>query len=672
MSYRKMGADDFLVERGDDAFCLLLKRAMTPPCLPRSLDSYRADMEMVKVESVGKPSINIDTSPTGAGKSYSDVAAVLKSGKSLTVVPTHKNSKEVLDCYDKAGIVAAAYPELSAKTCQNYETASKALASGLPASSAVCPSCPFRGECDYHFSMGEVDSSPNRIGTQKRAELSLKRMADGRPFISIHEEPTGLLRPIAETSSGLDKVAACAQDAKDRARELGNMDLYHFYWNMETVALWLLKKLEEAENTTPLDLPEMISPPPLVDAKLFSSMQSLQIFPSAEPMRIVKAVVAGEVEVTVRVDRILATGGKVTVKKSIIAVWQTKLPENATIWLSDATADPKELELLIGRTVEDKTPGGRLEQQHEVLQIPTDVKQSTAPGVIVKLIRTLLLAFPDEQRIGIITHRKHVTTIKGTANGPALDESLRSRISKIEYFHDGDGRGSNKWIDECDRLIVLGTPRVPPTAVKLRLIQTGRIAEAATDGEWREDYWSGVTVTGKRRTVRTSAYRNHDWHQAHRSLVHSELIQSIGRGRGICPNGIPVIVISNENLGLTLLDTDLEPLSESAISALRAIYELTAQNPNIYSLEFCAVSSSSEKQETPLGFCAVNSLQIANCLNLRERRIRYLLNDLLRNKLVEKVGERGGWKLTDAGKEYFFVTPFPSFAAGDAADREDF
>ncbi len=383
-------------------------------------------------------------------------------------------------------------------------------------------------------------------------------------------------------------------------------------------------------------------------------------------MRIIKALAAGELaEIIVRVDRVLTPGRQPVIKKSVVAVWQTKLPQSVPIWLSDATGDAAEIESIAGRSVVDRTPQGHLEQQHSVLQIPTDVKQSTAAGTVVKLLRGFLAAFPNPQRIGIICHRSHVATIRGTARkGAVLDEAFRSRIAKVAYFHGGESCGSNQWLDECDMIIVLGTPRVPPSVVKSRLIQTGRAAASARDGEWEPDYWSGVTTTGKRRTIRTLAYRDHDWHAAHRSIVRSELIQAVGRGRGICPNGVPVVVLSNEPLGFPLLDCDIEPLSETAISVLRALRHLSAQNPT----GVCGKQPAELSAQNPIyiiGNCAVSSLEVAGAVGLKERRVQYVLAELLQRGLVERIGKRGGWRLTSAGN--VFVSPAPSSEVPAAA-----
>ena len=666
----KMGADNFIVRFGEDAFRCLVNQAMQLPPKPRPLEDYRHDLSRVRVESVGQPGVYLDTSPTGAGKTYADLPAVRAAGTSLTVAPTHRNGKEVREIYAQSGLLAEAYPEQNRETCSNYDEATRALESGLSASAAVCPSCPCKGKCDYSELVKAAEAADHRISTHKRAQMGMAGMAKGRRYVTIHESPTDLLRPVAEVSCGLDRVAEVARTAKDSARDAGNMDLYCFLWRMEDAAESLVRKLQETDNTTALDRPPSAGIPRLVDAWLFSAMRSSGVFPSADPVRVVRALAAGELhEITIRVDRIFGPGRQTTIKKSIIAVWQTTLPDDASVWLNDATTDAAEIESIAGRPVADMTPRGRLEQQHAAVQIPIDVKLSTSPGTVVNLLRGFFTMFQNAQRVGIICHRCHVPTFKGTPRkGPVLDEGFRRRIAKIEYYHSGEGRASNRWIDECDMIVVLGTPRVPPSAVALRLIQTGRTQAAERDGEWGRDYWSGITVAGKRRTIRTSAYRDHDWHAAYRALVRAELIQAVGRGRGICPNGVPVVVLSNEPLGLPLLDSDIEPLAETGLKVLAEIRrlsatnpkgeskgELSAMNPKIYILDSVAVSTAS----------------LVGSLAMPERTVRWNLNDLVRRGLVEKIGERGGWILTSAGAVFFSPAPSPEIRAAAGLPVDD-
>jgi hypothetical protein len=132
-----------------------------------------------------------------------------------------------------------------------------------------------------------------------------------------------------------------------------------------------------------------------------------------------------------------------------------------------------------------------------------------------------------------------------------LEEQLRARIVRTGYFGGGFSRGSNVWIEECDALIILGTPRVGSGAIRLHLLRLGRTRAAALNRKaagWGLDWWAGRGESGSRVTVRCWHYRDHDWHAAYCSMVRAELVQAVGRGRGVLDKGIPVYVVTTENL----------------------------------------------------------------------------------------------------------------------------
>jgi len=91
-------------------------------------------MSQTRVGSIDYPGVYLDASPPGAGKTCADLPAAARAGTSLVVVPTHQNCREVAEQFQAADLLAEAYPELSARTCQNYETAAKSIESGLAAS----------------------------------------------------------------------------------------------------------------------------------------------------------------------------------------------------------------------------------------------------------------------------------------------------------------------------------------------------------------------------------------------------------------------------------------------------------------------------------------------------------------------------------------------------------
>ena len=445
----------------------------------RSLEEYRAEILRNRVSSVGFPGLYLDASPTGSGKSYADMPAAQKAGSSLTIQPSHKNCEQTEEDYQRFGLSAVAYPQLCDETCQNFNEAERVLNVGLGPTDAICPSCPFFDGCEYHAILEEAEASRHRIATHKRAEFTFSHLADGRRYITIHEDSTSLLRPKMEISRGLDKVEAVATAAK-RAEQLKapcDPSAEYFFTKMERCCAMLKDYLDSASETADIELPAAAGAPAHLDRRLWRAVQEADCYPSAEAMRLVKGLVLGDVaELVVRVDEVFVKGGGKRIGRSIIGVLQTKIPENATTWFCDATADPAEIEILAGRPIVNRTPPGELQRQQPILQIPVDVKRSTARKRFVEILRAVLLSVPQFNRVGLIADRSHLPAVDGTAkDGVLLDAELRPRITKTAYFRDGTSRGSNGWYQECDLLIVCGTPRVPPSAVKTRLIQLGLV-----------------------------------------------------------------------------------------------------------------------------------------------------------------------------------------------------
>jgi hypothetical protein len=674
----KMGVDDFIVAHGEQAFRDLVNEALKGNDGFRDLKDYRKDMARARKDSLDVgAAIYLDTSPTGSGKTFTDTAVARAAKSSLTVLRTHRNCREVEEEYQRAGLLAASYPELSAKVCRNFEQATIALGAGLSASATVCLECPHNDTCEYREAMDNAEGSPHALATHKRAELSFETIAEGRKYITIHEDPVDLLAPTAEAAAGLDQVAQVARHAGAAAWDRNDMDGRYFFGRVEEAAHWLMDRLADTTDTTSLPLPLGASSPRQVDANLWRAMNATGIFPPSEPMRICKAIAAGELhELTIRVDRCFGKGKEQVTRRAVLAVWHTKLPPKATVWINDATADLAEIQAVSDRPVLDMTPEGRLRRQHPAVQIPLDVKKGTSVATVISTVRGVLASIGDYRQIGVVCDQKHVPALRGTSHGDNLDPHSRSRIVKIEHFRSGESRGSNLWLEECDLLLILGTPRVPPYAIKQRLIRSGRSVAAARDGGWEKDYWSGVTVSGKRRTVQTLAYRDRDWHTAHQAIVRAELLQAVGRGRGICDNGLPVAVVSCEDLGLPLFDTEIHPIDETAWTVLEALRDLSTLSdvfPKGGSRLLGEMNTPRLSHAIPNNNIGLTSLsrgkldapsrpilssELAHQIGRTKSWVCRILNSLFACGLVHRIGQRGGWVLSGTGRR--LVAPEPA------------
>ncbi len=82
----------------------------------RNIEDWRAEMAQARRDSVGKPGMYLDRSPTGAGKSYADISAAGLAGSSLTLLHVHDNCGELVAAMKAAGLDAAAYPALDSSS----------------------------------------------------------------------------------------------------------------------------------------------------------------------------------------------------------------------------------------------------------------------------------------------------------------------------------------------------------------------------------------------------------------------------------------------------------------------------------------------------------------------------------------------------------------------------
>ena len=190
------------------------------------------------------------------------------------------------------------------------------------------------------------------------------------------------------------------------------------------------------------------------------------------------------------------------------------------------------------------------------------------------MLRGVLADRPQFTRVGVICHRPHVASVK------ALNGEFNERLVKVAYFGSGEDRSSNEWHTRCDLIVVAGTPRIRTAVVAAHLIQVGEIGAACREPQWGTLYWQGETETGQPIKVKGAGYQDERWRCAHRDLVRAQLVQAIGRGRGVLESGCEVLVLSNEECGLPVSEAKPELLNDSSIAILNAVRRLTMENAN--------------------------------------------------------------------------------------------
>jgi hypothetical protein len=583
--------------------------------------------------------------------------------KALLIYPTHENCREVEEFYVNAGIDAATYPgrttidtETISQNCWNLN-ADRAEAIGLPVVKTICPNCPSRTKClacGYLEKLIRVEESTVALATQKRAEYSgLANLSSGREYVSVHENPIDMLRPAVSISeqdlllvaritgrmvnepSFLDwfgndlRIDDEGNRYRDQEQAIRRDRQYRFCLHLIEMIDDLVQGLRQAEHTTEWQPSKTMKCPTGMERTLYFATQISKALFEGQAWRFILAAAAGELEsaaiiVSKRFIKTSGRGNAFPVKS--ICGFKSNLPAiGATTWFNDATLSPDRLKSILHLPVHDMTPGGQIEYQRKCVQILRDITRRTSSRIFANIIRGVLVDRPDFQRIGVICLRPHIDALRD------LGADFQDRIVKSTYFGSGDDRSSNDWYKRCDLIVIAGTPRIPPSSIAEYLVQVGETIAACQQPEWKTIYWEGKTESGEFVRVKARGYQDETWRRAHRDLVRAQLVQAIGRGRGILQSGCEVLVLSTEECGLVISDAELEPLSGASANVLDAIHELTITFANKFSL----------------GKVIVRTDDIARYIGLSVPRVRQILRALERRGLVQKVGERKGWRLVD-------------------------
>lgn len=611
-----------------------------------SLDDWRGQMAAARLSSVGSQGVYFDGSPTGTGKSYADRAALVEAESSLTILPTHTNCRELAAELNEAGIEAVAYPQLTDENCQNIEAANRALGLGLPIAATACIGCEYREGCEYHAQMAEARKAPHAIATHERAARKFDSLAKGKHYVAVHENAEALLRPTAmiheRDLAGIAQVAAEARFNEQNKKRNVDIELVEFLTELQLVAdEYLPGEFDRAGSTTKVDIHRQVKRPERLELKLYRAFHRGMAFETsgkpvinAEALRVCIGIVTGELKsFTIAVNHPKGEGGQVQTMKSLVAVWQTKLPSRMPVWFADATGSCELVSNLSEVEVTDATPAGRLDNQVPVMQLPRDITRGQSAETVAALLLGVLADHPEAQRVGIIGHQPHIKKLV-EGRQPLLDDATRQRINRWCYFGEGPDRSSNDWHHGCDLLVVLGTPRVGVDAIRERLIRAGEDEAASIESPaWGERRWQGITTTGDLADIKGRGYLDDRWHQAHRDQVQAGLLQSIGRGRTILADGVPVAVLSVESLGIPVASaSDISRVSKQVQAAAKAVSQC------------CVSPKRTHLGKTQLTLGGVRTAAIADRLGVSRSRAYRLLADAAEAGLVVRDDRsKGGW-----------------------------
>jgi hypothetical protein len=579
--------------------------------------------------------------------------------KSLLIYPTHENCREVEEGLIGKNINAMTYPARVTEATENMRAncwnakADEAEAMGFAVVKTVCSGCESRQKCGQRGYLAEliaVSKADVALCTHKRAEFSgLKELLNGRGYLSIHENPIDLLRPRVDANESdliliqhilkriLNDPRSLDWFGDDlRVDEEGNKvhdeDLakrkerqFQFCHHLLDLVDSLVVQLLTAASTMEWRPNVVAALPDGIERTLFFATKGARAVFSGQPWRFVLAAGNGALHsaaivVEQRHQKGAGQGNTFTVKQ-VVGFRDNPPPANVVAWFNDATLVPDRLEMILGRKVQDTTPIGRLELQKKAVQVLRDITRRTTAHIFGNVLRGVLADRPQFKRIGVICHWPHIAAVN--ALGPDFDH----RIVKVTYFGSGDDRSSNAWHQECDLIIVAGTPRLPPGVIATYLIQVGEIGAACRQPEWGKVFWHGTTESGEPKKVKGAGYQDEAWRKAHRDLVRAHLVQAIGRGRGILATGCEVVVLTNEECGLAISDAGFESVNGTAIKVLQAMRDLSAQIPN----------------KDILGICALKSADIASRCGIEQRQTQLALQILERKGLARRVGDRSGW-----------------------------
>jgi hypothetical protein len=550
--------------------------------------------------------------------------------RSLILVPTHANCHEYVKEGAALGKEISPFPPLDATTCLRCEEAEDIVHRGLPFRGVICPDCPHRKDCLFNQDYAKALAAYNAVATQARGVVSMKEIGKGRRLIIINETPLDMIRPTFVTEKSLIAVELVARQAEHVAN---NPKDRGWFRSLAQLARSMQTFFSDATTNASYPLPEPLAyVPPLVYKRLNDAInQALTAGPPSEAMRLVLAAALGELSlVAVVFDEYPTKDGEVKRVRKLVGISQTQLPPDSIVRINDATASKEELETVFGQPIKDITPRGRLLLRHPCLQIipEKDITMARQPAQVLPILRGLLYDLP-QKKVGLLTHRKLAKALPDLLESP-----FKERIVMSEYFGSGLSRGSNRWHRECEVLIVLGTPRVGASAVRIHLLRLHNLRAARLTREkagWQWDWWSGVKEDGMRVTVRTPHYTDHDWHRAYCSLVRSELVQAVGRGRGILEEGIPVYLVSTENTappenddgihGLRIANHPFHPLTDAQMAVLKTL-------------------------RTERGMkCRRTTSQVAKLAGISSQRALTLLKELAAADRVWRVGKASGWVL---------------------------
>jgi hypothetical protein len=319
---------------------------------------------------------------------------------------------------------------------------------------------------------------------------------------------------------------------------------------------------------------------------------------NGQALELVRRIHAGKVDcLALHVDPLDGDDSKRTaegarrVKLSAVATWETRLPDKADVLVLDGTLDVAALSKRLGREIEEISPRVRIRRQSPAVQLPADITRRTSPRTVARTLEQAVASLPGSQRIGVILlqeHRKKLfprdangNEIRTRNSRKLVPDHVYRRLARdaegrilVEHYRGGKDRSSNQWIEHCDGLVLLGTPRPAVDAVVGELVRRLDVAALEQGSPWGRRDWEGRTLDGGLVRIKARGYLDPAWAAAAAAVTRTILRQALERARTILagsgkpgsrPGGIPVVVVTSEGgLGLPIVEALPDAVSQGA------------------------------------------------------------------------------------------------------------
>jgi len=447
----------------------------------------------------------------------------------------------------------------------------------------LCSDCEFSKACTYIDMKREASRNRVVLMCQARALNSFEDVCKRGNYVLIDESFRELLAPLYKIDSADDVgkfvrlIEQAGKIATDDKRVVEWLEL------AKTTAETFLDRITTATEFSRIYPRRVVDDPgePL-DLVLRQALEVV-VAPPADTLIALRGLLSGDLELGVDCYEKYVGRGQTATSRAIYARGRLGVPDGKIIDLSDATTSADECERLLGREVIRHCPDARLEDLHDVVQVPIETTAGTSSsarspkGTAAKIMMGMAL-HPDKTRVGILGIKRHIDALRkdlNTGEFQLLPEEVWERIEMISHFGAGNDRGSNEWHTSCDMLIVIGTLRVSPEVIRAELFRSRRDDALLRDGEWDKSIrWTGKSLDGEYVVVDGMGYADRAYREVYDSLTLSTLKQAVGRSRSAVEDGVPCVCFTTEDMQLPIVPCgDLSPGAARSVLAVAELYD---------------------------------------------------------------------------------------------------